>query len=106
VIRMLCYLLNMLKVWFVDPQSKLYMKSVNWQLAIFQNFMAGMREELQEIKAIQSASAPRVDMRTPPPNLHGGNDDEYQGDTYSFRVGRLHPIKDGRGRGGGGSVPW
>jgi hypothetical protein len=46
--------------------------------------MADIREELQAIKASQSASAPMVDMRTPPPNLHGGIDDEYHGDTYSF----------------------
>jgi hypothetical protein len=41
-------------------------------------------------------------MRTPPPNLHWGNDDDYHGDTYHFRGDRLHPIKGGRGRGGGG----
>jgi hypothetical protein len=41
-------------------------------------------------------------MRTPAPNLYGSNDDEYHGDTYSFRGDRLHPIKGRRGRGGGG----
>jgi hypothetical protein len=45
------------------------MKSVNGQFARFHNFMADMREELQEIKASKSASAPRDDMLTPPPNL-------------------------------------
>jgi hypothetical protein len=41
-------------------------------------------------------------MRTLPTNLHGGIDEEYHGDTYSFRGGRLHPIRGGRRRGGGG----
>jgi hypothetical protein len=90
------------KVWFVDPQLKLFMKSVNGQFARFQNIMTDMREELREIKACQSASAPRDDMCTLPQNLHGCKNDEYRGDTYCFRGGRLHPIKGGRGRGGGG----
>jgi hypothetical protein len=78
VIRIMCYLLNIVKVFFVDPQLKLFMKSVNGQFARFQNFMAGMKEELQEKKASQSASTPRDDMRTLPQILHGCNDDEYQ----------------------------
>jgi hypothetical protein len=94
--------MNMGRVCFVNPQLKLFMKSVNWQFARFQNIMADMREELQEIKACQSASAPRDDTRTPPKNLHGCNDDEYHGDTFCFRGGRLHPLKGRRGRGGGG----
>jgi hypothetical protein len=102
VIRIMCYLLKMVKVYIVDPQLKLFTKSDNGQFARFQNFMADMREEFPEIKACQSARAPRDDMRTPPPNLHGFNDDEYHADAYNFRGGRLHPIKDGRGRGGGG----
>jgi hypothetical protein len=64
--------------------------------------MADMREELQEKKASQSASAPRIDMLTPPTYLHWGNDEDYHGVTYSFRGDRLHPIKGGRGRSGGG----
>jgi hypothetical protein len=78
------------------------MKSVYGQFARFQNIVADMREELREIKASQSTSATRDDMRTLPPNLQGCSDDEYHGDTYSFGGGRLHPIKGGRGRGGGG----
>jgi hypothetical protein len=90
------------EVQIVDPQLKVFMKSINGQFARFQNFAAGIREELQEIKASQSASAPRVDMHTPTPNLHWGDDDEYHGDTYSFGGGRFHPIRGGRGRGGSG----
>jgi hypothetical protein len=85
VIRIMCYLLNMVKVWFVDPHLKLFMKSVNVQFAGFQHFMADMRVVLQVIKASQSASAPRVDMHAPASNLLGDNDDEYHGDSHSFR---------------------
>jgi hypothetical protein len=53
MIIIICYLLNMVKVWFVDPQSKLFMKLFNGQLASFQNFMADMWEELQVTKASQ-----------------------------------------------------
>jgi hypothetical protein len=70
------------------------MKSVNGQIARFQNFMANMRGELQEKKAGRSASAPSIDMRTPTTNLHLDNDDDYHGNTYSFRGDRLHPIKN------------
>jgi hypothetical protein len=94
VIRIMYYLLNMMKIWFVDHQSKLFMKSDDRQLA--------SSKTLWLIKASQSASAPRVHMHTPAPNLHGSNDDEYHGETYSFRGGRLHPIRGGEGRGGGG----
>jgi hypothetical protein len=66
--------------------------------------MADIREELQEIKASQSASAPMVDKRTPVLNLHWGNDDGYHGNTYSFKGGILHPIRGERGRGDGGEA--
>jgi hypothetical protein len=54
------------------------------------------------IKASKSTSVPRVQIRTPAPIVHGSIDEEYHGDIYSFRGGRLHPIRGGMGRGGGG----
>ena len=69
----------------VDPQLKFFMKSVSGQFAMFQNFIAEMRDELQEIKASQSASAPKVNRQTPVPKFHGGNDEKFYGDTYSYR---------------------
>ena len=76
----------------VDPQLKFFMKSVSGQFAIFQNFVAEMRNELQEIKASQSASAPKVDRQTPAPKFHGGNDEDYYEHTYSYR-GHITPFK-------------
>ena len=86
-----------------EPQLKFFMKSVSGQFAVFQNFMAEMREELQEIKANQSASAPRVDRQTP--KFHERNDEDYYRDTYSHRGERLHPIREERGRGRNRGIP-
>ena len=68
----------------VDPQLKFFMKSVSGQFAIFRNFIAEMRDELQEIKASQSASAPKVDRPTPAPKFHGRNDEDYYEDTCNI----------------------